>query len=449
MANMTHILITEGPASGREIEVTEEGVRIGRSSKNDLSIADDAMSRFQCRFFMKPGEGLWVSDLGSINGTLVNGSMVQEQRLKLHDEVLVGNTRLRVVNTGDAGQERVEQAVAPDAPVPPSAKPPSIPAGVVDLGLDKHSRPTEAGSGLRRKLLYVAALMLVAVVVVWLPKGPLAGWFRPAPPPVVPGPAEVLPDLELSFEHVDGTVSNIFRYLLDIRGGSLVVQVDDLLNNRHVRKEKKVAGDLVRDLARSLQSSGVFDLREEYSGLAPGIVESYDLVVVVGNQAHHTRILNHVQPDEFAAARNMIEVFGKNELGLAALAVDPATLVESARAALLQARKLREEQEVREDNLFRAIRAYKDVELYMETIEPKPDFYGEALSGRSDCERNLQKRYDDLWFVAERAVKLRDWKEADRQLKVVCEMIPDRSDERNQLASRTLLDVQRHLTTDK
>jgi hypothetical protein len=236
---------------------------------------------------------------------------------------------------------------------------------------------------------------------------------------------------------------------LDLRKGSLAVQVDDLQSNRHVRREKKVDSGLIADLARSLQATRIFDLREDYSGLAPGIYEASDLSVTIGLNTRRIKVVNHVEPDEFAAARGMIEEFGKNELGLAALAIDPATLIEVARTSLLQAKKLREEREVREDNLFNAIRAFKECELYLETIEPKPVFYGEALNGRSDCERDLQRRYDDLRFVAERAVKLRDWAEADRQLKIICEMIPDRSDERNKTAGKTLVDVQRHLTTDK
>ena len=443
MANTIHLLVTEGPENGREIHVPPAGIRIGRSSRNDISIADEALSRFQCRFFMKPGGELWVSDLGSVNGTTVNGIPAQEQRLLLHDEILLGMTRMRVVHAGE------ESASPTEGPAIPAATP-----GVettLDLGLSRAERATghDQGGVLRRKLVIVAGFMALVVALAWMPWGKLGSMIRGGDKGLPSAPAEVVPDLELTFEHVEGGVSNIFRYQLDLRKGSLAVQVDDLQNNRHVRREKKVEPGLIADLARSLQATRVFDLREDYSGLAPGIYEASDLSVTIGLNARRIKVVNHVEPDEFAAARGMIEEFGKNELGLAALAIDPATLIEVARTSLLQAKKLREEREVREDNLFNAIRAFKVCELYLETIEPKPEFYGEALSGRSDCERDLQRRYDDLRFVAERAVKLRDWPEADRQLKVICEMIPDRSDERNKTAGRTLVDVQRHLTTDK
>jgi len=248
---------------------------------------------------------------------------------------------------------------------------------------------------------------------------------------------------------VEGCSSNIFRYLFDIKEGSLIVQVDDIQNNRHVRREKKIAPELARDLKRSLEATHLFGLRDDYSGLAPGIYEASDLSITIGVNTMRIKVVNHIEPEEFAAARSLIEEFGKNELGLAALAIDPATLVDKARASLLQAKKMWDEREVRDVNLFNAIRAYRECEWYLETIDPKPDFYGEVLSGKTDCESELKRRYNDLWFMAERAVKLHDWKEADRQLKVICEMIPDRSDERNQNASKTLLEVERHLSTEK
>lgn len=440
----THLIVTAGPSSGLEIRVLEEGVRIGRSSKNDISIPDDAMSRFQCRFFLKPGEGLWVSDLGSANGTLVNGKTIQEQRLNLHDEILVGNTCLRVVNPGLGAPAKPDDAEsAPRHAIAGEAVP--------DLGLNKGdgARVTGPASALRRKLLVLVAVMAILAVASQVPWTRFAGRMPWAKQPV---PVQVpvgLSDLDLSFERVEAGSSNIFRYWLDIRNGNMVVQVDDLQANRHVRREKKVAAELIRDLARSLRSTGVLELRDDYVGMAPGILESSDLTLTMGLETRRVKVVNQVPPAEFAAAREMIEEFGKNELGLAALAIDPATLVDKARAALLQGKKMWDEREVRDENLASAIQAFTECEWYLETIEPKPDFYGEAVAGKSDCQRELQRRYADLWFLAERAVKLRDWKEAQRHLKVIRAMIPDRSDERAQNAGKKLVDVERHLATEK
>ncbi len=444
METVIHLVIAEGVEAGREIHVPQEGVRIGRSSRNDISIADGAMSRFQCRFFIQVGDGLWVSDLGSVNGTLVNGKRVQEQRLRVHDEILAGDTRIRVVNDASGAAKPVNQVTQVEAPK--EVEPP------LDLGLRKGHQQGSSTSPrtLRRNLIWLAVVMLGLVLVVWLQKSKtFMALFEPPQPPPVLTQKTALPELELIFERVEGSASNIFRYSLELKQDFLRVQVDDLQNDRHVRRDKKVMPALQRDLAHSLEATGILDLREENTGLNPGVYNLSDLSVTIGAVTRRIRVLNQEEPEIFATTRAMIEEFGKNELGLAALAVDPATLIEKAKSALLQGKKMWDEREVRNENLYNAIRSYKECEWYLETIQPKPAFYAEASSGKAECVRELQRRFDDLWFLAERSVKLREWKEAERQLKVICEMIPDRSDERNSNASKNLVEVERHLTTEK
>ena len=62
---LAHFIVEEGPEKGRSITLPSNDVRIGRSSNNDVVIRDPVMSRFHCRIYFKPGEGLWALDLGS------------------------------------------------------------------------------------------------------------------------------------------------------------------------------------------------------------------------------------------------------------------------------------------------------------------------------------------------------------------------------------------------
>jgi hypothetical protein len=441
MAKHVNLMVETGPVKGLGISVSVEGVRIGRSSRNDLSIDDAALSRFHCRLFLKPGEGLWLSDLGSANGTLLNGTVVQEQRIHVGDAIVLGETTIRVVSEQDA--EVTDGSIFPLASTGKGLQGGGVPA--VDLGLNKVG-PATTVPALRRRLVWLAAGLILAAVLVWIPK--FVKKSKPALLPVEAPPVE-LADVELSFERVEASSSNIFRYVLEVGSGLLSVQVDDLVRDRHVRREKKVAPDLVRELGRAIEASGFFGLSEDYSGLAPGVHETTDIMVTLGARTHRVKALNRIEPESLVTARNIIEEFGKNELGLAALAIEPTELVGRAQQSLLLGQKLFDEREVSYGNLYAAIRAFTEAEWYLETIEPKPAFYGEVLSRRSDCERDLQKRYDDLWFMAERAVKLRDWKEAARHLRVVLEMLPDRSDDRNRNAYKKLVDVERHLATEK
>jgi hypothetical protein len=100
---------------------------------------------------------------------------------------------------------------------------------------------------------------------------------------------------------------------------------------------------------------------------------------------------------------------------------------------------------VRYDNLARAIRALSDVEALLETVEPKPDYYADAISLRNKSRELLSDKYQDYLFRAERAIRSRDWKDANDNLLVVLEILQDRTDPRYEESYKKLLDVQRRL----
>jgi hypothetical protein len=68
---------------------------LGRLSDCDVVLASDAVSRRHARLFFRDGN--WViRDLGSTNGTRVNGVRVGRCRLRPGDEVVLGDTLVRV-----------------------------------------------------------------------------------------------------------------------------------------------------------------------------------------------------------------------------------------------------------------------------------------------------------------------------------------------------------------
>lgn len=458
MGETIHLTVSIGPDKGKQISVPSGGGRVGRSSKNDIVLVDPSMSRFHCRFYFKPGQGLWIADLGSANQTLVNGRPIQDTRLRIGDLIMVGDTVLNVVNDGsDEAQPALlppsPPAPASHLPVQPAAapSPESAPASRIDLGFGRSQTPGRKSK--RPMLLLIAALMAILAGAVWVAN--LRGCFKadqgPSRRPVVSpvaNPIEGDQPLELRYEKVAATSANIFRYHMEI-GNQLMVRIDDIQNNRHVRRETRVDPELLRSLARSIDSAAFFDLEPEYAGVAPDVYEAWDLSVTIGRRTHRVRVLNRLEPDGFKSVREAVEEFGKNELGLAALALEPHKLVELAHDALLQGKKLYDGKEIRHENLTLAIKAFKEVEADLETVEPKPDFYAEAVQKRSDCERELQEKYENIMFLAERAIKLRDWKEAARHLQIIRQIVPDRTDERNKTAFKKLLDVERHLAPEK
>lgn len=69
---------------------------VGRSSDSDLVLADDAVSRKHARFFAER-QRMWVRDLGSRNGVVVNGTSVRKHCLRTGDRIAIGGSLMSVV----------------------------------------------------------------------------------------------------------------------------------------------------------------------------------------------------------------------------------------------------------------------------------------------------------------------------------------------------------------
>jgi len=88
---MPALLLLTGPSAGRRYEVVSE-LTIGRSPSCEIQLEDDKVSRRHAHVFLSEGQ-VRVRDLGSRNGTLVNGERLQgEARLLPGDRIQVGET---------------------------------------------------------------------------------------------------------------------------------------------------------------------------------------------------------------------------------------------------------------------------------------------------------------------------------------------------------------------
>ena len=82
------------------ISITKEPVVIGRLSSNDIVLGDPNVSRRHAE--IRREDGRWVLiDLGSTNGTLVNGKLAKQHRLKDGDSIAFGTSDLLFKTTRD------------------------------------------------------------------------------------------------------------------------------------------------------------------------------------------------------------------------------------------------------------------------------------------------------------------------------------------------------------
>jgi pSer/pThr/pTyr-binding forkhead associated (FHA) protein len=60
--------------------VPEKQILVGRSSDLDMVLVEDMVSRKHARIAMQADQ-IWIEDLGSTNGTFVNGEKIKRARL--------------------------------------------------------------------------------------------------------------------------------------------------------------------------------------------------------------------------------------------------------------------------------------------------------------------------------------------------------------------------------
>lgn len=99
---------------GREIKIGEETTTIGRASDNDISfLSDSNVSRYHAEIKIRNGQ-YWLSDLGSSNGTTVNGQrVVRAVLLNDGDRIVLGGSSEVVFTTAAVEEdEPAEEATA-------------------------------------------------------------------------------------------------------------------------------------------------------------------------------------------------------------------------------------------------------------------------------------------------------------------------------------------------
>ena len=91
------IAVLKGFYEGLEVPVDRDWLVVGRGRGADLVLAEPTISRTHAAIGFEESEGFFVQDLGSTNGTLVNGQREKRRPLGNGDEIQMGRLHLRVL----------------------------------------------------------------------------------------------------------------------------------------------------------------------------------------------------------------------------------------------------------------------------------------------------------------------------------------------------------------
>src|SRR6266480_23899 len=81
--------------------LTQDIIKIGKLSSSHLRIDDESVSRMHAVNEIAGPDEIYIIDLGSTKGTIVNGQKVNKSKLQSGDTVVLGDTRV-VVTVGQA-----------------------------------------------------------------------------------------------------------------------------------------------------------------------------------------------------------------------------------------------------------------------------------------------------------------------------------------------------------
>ena len=76
--------------------LSQEVIKIGRLQTSDVRLEDDKVSRMHAVIEVAAPGDVYIIDLGSASGTLVNGEKINKRKLQTGDIVEVGNKRVHV-----------------------------------------------------------------------------------------------------------------------------------------------------------------------------------------------------------------------------------------------------------------------------------------------------------------------------------------------------------------
>jgi pSer/pThr/pTyr-binding forkhead associated (FHA) protein len=109
---LTKLIIASGKSAGRAISIKRSKLLIGRAEECDIRPLSEEVSRRHCAVHAGPAD-VWVEDLGSRNGTFVNGVRIKEKtKVATGDLIRVGSLELKVSCSAPAAAAGSEEDVS-------------------------------------------------------------------------------------------------------------------------------------------------------------------------------------------------------------------------------------------------------------------------------------------------------------------------------------------------
>src|SRR5580658_8162639 len=127
---MAKLVVLTQSMAGRSCDLASERTTVGRVEENNFQISEPSVSSRHCEILLR-GNDVVVKDLGSTNGTFINGERITEEGvLKPGQTLRLGNVELKLDGPGASASA---SAPSPAAPAPPKKEPTKAVSGGVRM----------------------------------------------------------------------------------------------------------------------------------------------------------------------------------------------------------------------------------------------------------------------------------------------------------------------------
>jgi two-component system cell cycle response regulator len=103
-----YLITIAGPETGKIHKLSQGEFTLGRSKRADVQLDDDSISRVHAKVTLVD-HVVMVEDLGSVNGTYVNGQAIGSKQLADGDKIRIGETTILKFGIQDALDEQFQQ----------------------------------------------------------------------------------------------------------------------------------------------------------------------------------------------------------------------------------------------------------------------------------------------------------------------------------------------------
>ena len=107
---MEKLVIKKDDARVDEFVIDQQQITIGRDSESDLQLNDPSVSRQHARI-QRIYTDLYIEDLGSTNGTSLNGRNVTKHVLKAGDRLIIGSFVIDLVQEAEEAEDDLDKTV--------------------------------------------------------------------------------------------------------------------------------------------------------------------------------------------------------------------------------------------------------------------------------------------------------------------------------------------------